>query len=140
MHVALSNPELILFWNSSALDSDGENELVDALLGEVDELLGCIDREPLVEDLVPWHADILMSGARVEDRRVYRLTPRSDGELSARDLVRFDGTTLTLSSGNTTIAFEHATLHDPPTPASELGVWVLQWDSAPVPDVDIAPL
>lgn len=83
-HVALTGPDVFLYWNpiprgrnarpEYAAD-DKQDRLVSECLSQLDKLVGGADRRTLVGSLADWGGDFVLTGMQAEGRTVWRFTP-----------------------------------------------------------------
>ncbi len=112
LHIALTGIEDFLYWNPLSVDppaSDADNRLVDRTLKELDRLLGVQDRRTLVERLVGWGDDWVLTGMRVNGTRiVWRFTPRLNPGQAAESVLisaepavfRVNGSSIAVEGGS----------------------------------------
>jgi hypothetical protein len=101
-HLALAGCDTYLFWNPHPWRQDQDPEslstakdeyLLDELLADLNVRLKGEVREPLSKDAIPWDAPVLVTGLRVDDRVIWRLTV-AEGVTEVKALV--DGQPLTI--------------------------------------------
>ncbi|MSP25630.1 MAG: hypothetical protein EXR75_10775 [Myxococcales bacterium] len=142
-HTALTGATRFAHWNVSELQADpgqaaavvaSDTAAARATLEELNAVLGCSDRATLLEGLAPWGEMWLVTGMRIEDHEIYRVTPDLDGPDAP-------GLALTITSkepatfvlGGRTLTFPQGRVHEPALPASQAGVWIVQPTGAPKP-------
>lgn len=134
LHVAMTNPDVLLLWNPypwkpkldpSMYNSNKQDQLVGRLVGEFNQLVGYADREPVSTKLAAWHALYLLSGMTVGDQTIWRFTPRLDlttNEKVSATLVSKHP--LTFRVGDKTLVFPNGTLKETGDDAP-LGFWIV---------------
>ena len=134
-------------------DPDGlavnEHQKLDQVLGELDAMMGCAHRMASIYDLSDWDAPYALTGMRVEGRRLWRFTPEVKVEkletetsysYQAADFVTSTVPPIlemVIGDETTTITFPEGEIYLPSNPNSELGMWILQWSTSPVPTIDV---
>lgn len=121
-HAALSGADAILWWKAG-FETQPENTAEMAkLVTEVNALIGYTGRETLSFDNPHWDDGYVLTGMEANGKRVYRFTP--DPHLSMTILS--NSGTVRIKIGDKTVEIPNASIYTPSSPASSLGLWIVQ--------------
>lgn len=138
LHAGLCGADAFLLWNPDAWKKDQKPEdynspeqieLVSRCLLELDSL-ACAKsdkvqtRRTLVTKLAEWYGDYVLTGMRVGDRNVWRLTPRIKREVSVESVMASTDPPR-FRIGASEISFESGRIHVPKNPVSDRGIWIV---------------
>ena len=137
-HAGLCGADAFLLWNPDAWKKDQkpENynspeqiELVSRCLLELDRLVGAQPgdsktRHTLVKSLAEWYGDFVLTGMRVGDQDVWRLTPRIKLDAPVESIIaEFNPPRFRI--GTSEISFSSGEVHIPQMPVSDRGIWII---------------
>lgn len=135
LHVAMTNPDVILLWNPhqwkagqnpATCSDNAQDQLVGRLLAQFNELAGFAERRTLVTELSDWYGSFVLSGMTLNGRSVWRLTPELDltvGEKADMTLVSTEP--LTFSVKGRTVTFRNGRMVKAGNTDAPLGFWII---------------
>jgi len=134
MHVLLTGPKLLLYFNAPSYSSTGDNQILQNILNEFDSIAGYKGKKTLVKQEASWGADYVLTGMSVNGQRVWRFTPDlpQSGNASSTIVQKGNGQVV-VKTAKTKITFPKGTLYTPSNPVSTKGLWILQPDGATTP-------
>ncbi len=138
LHAGLCGADAFLLWNPDAWKKDQKPEdynspeqieLVSRCLLELDSLVGARSngdktRQTLVKQLAEWYGDYVLTGMRVGDQNVWRLTPRIKPEAPVESVI-VEANPPRFRIGISEIAFPSGTIHASAEPVSDRGIWIV---------------
>jgi hypothetical protein len=87
LHLALAGATTFLFWNPhpwqptqdpETLSTDRDERLFDAILGELEQRLPGVERQPLTVEAMPWNTRVIATALRTGERVTWRFTVPPD--------------------------------------------------------------
>lgn len=140
LHVLLLRTEYVLYWNpkegppSDATDAD--DEAVAKSIDEYNKLVGYSSKQIRTTTLTDWKADYVLSGALSMGRKVWRFTPNTDDSSSAQSkIVSETPQGVVVQTAQARITFTDGRIHRPANPVSSRGLWIIQPQNAPDPNI-----
>ena len=153
VHTQLTGAEYVLYWNPknsypggalNSIDYSSDSLLLSNTIKEADLLTGFEDKQTLVNEMVSWADDYVLSGMRAGGRDVWRFTPNLDSGSGmptlSSTLIDANSTGVFLQTTQKKISFFNGTLVDNHVvanyqPVSLKGYWIVQPTGAPAPIV-----
>ncbi len=149
LHALLSGVDDINFWNPNGSTFTGINgvcvlpetddQILNGILAEFNSILGYSDRRTLRSAPIDWYSDYVLSGMEAGGRRYYRFTPgQHPGIPGTQAPLTLAGTIvstspLTLVTPQARIVFHGGQIWSPAQAVSDLGIWIQQSLSDPLP-------
>ena len=152
LHAGLCGADNFLLWNPDAwrknqkpedFNTPEQIELVSRCLLELDSVVGGVStaddsvavtsvseparkstRRTLIERLAEWYGDYVLTGMRVGDRDVWRLTPRIKLDAPVESVI-VEPSPPRFRIGTSEISFPKGEIHTPQSPVSDRGIWVI---------------
>jgi hypothetical protein len=138
IHAVLSGASYVLYWNPPNQGDNGPNddEIMSAVLTELNSVVGYSDRQTVVTGLSSWTSNNLVSTTYANGQKVSRLThaqlssgaPTLPTCTSAKSLL-----TCTYSDDGSAVHFPSGTVYSSPLSSSTYGIWVIQLGTASNP-------
>ena len=138
-HNALAGGTRIAHWNVAFDLNDAALVASDIAaarqaLEELNALAACADRATLIDGLAAWDAPFIVSGLRLEDHELWRVTPNLDGPTApAIEATLVSKDPASFAVGERSVTFTAGRVYEPASPASKAGFWVVQPKGAPKP-------
>ncbi len=132
LHVGMLAPERLLYWNNSDTVTAEADEALDNVLQALNRLASCADRESLDTGLADWFAPHLVSGVRVGDAHLWRVTAvEFEGEDAT---VERRGLDIVVRAADTAYVFP--TAWESAETGFEAGLWIVQDAGAAAPFIE----
>lgn len=121
-HAVLSGAQSLLWWKVG-FDPQPENTAhINALMQEVNALVGYSDRRTLSFNDAGWNDGYVMTGMEANGQRVYRFTP---DPLKPMTILSSTGT-VRIQIGDQIVEVPNASIYTPASTQSSLGLWIVQ--------------
>jgi hypothetical protein len=121
-HAVLSGADTLAWWKQGFDTQPANTQLVSKLTDEVSALVGFSDRKTISFNDPGWNDGYVITGMEANGRRVYRLTP----DPSVSMTVLSSSGTVRVKIGDKVIEVPNASIYTPTSPASTLGIWIIQ--------------
>jgi len=136
LHVLLTGPKLLLYFNSSNFTASGDDKYLDSTLKEFDSIAGYKDKKTLVNKEAWWGDDYVLTGMDAGGKKVWRFTPDVDLSVNASStIVQKDGPVI-VKTAKTKITFPQGSIYTPSNPVSTKGIWITQPEGAQAPIIE----
>jgi len=131
-HAALCNPAHFLVWSAFRWRADQEATdwcttedlaVIDAVLGQLNGLVGRGERSTLVKALSGWYDPFILTGMNAGERSLWRFTPDPTAVKDSASSIR-SREPLVFSCGQSTIAIPGGKIVEPAVPLSAAGFWI----------------
>mgnify|MGYP001620159119 FL=1 len=118
LHVLLSGADDLLYYNGPGTDVI----ILDNVIEEFNTIAGFADRKSLVNNLVGWGDNYVLTGMQSGGRNIYRFTPNE----AANFRVVGDKKGVTFISGNIKVFIKEGKIFEPKNKVSSVGYWIVQ--------------
>lgn len=122
-HAALTGNRTFLFNNQGATPAD--EQLLNATLVEIDQLLGSDSYQSSVDGLLDWNRNFVLSSAEQGDKTIWRFTPTIPVEDSISEMI-VSREPAQLKIGETLLTFPNSKIIDVENTSSAAGLWIVQ--------------
>lgn len=139
IHLAMSDPDVILFWNpytagETPPSNDANDTLLSNILLETDQFIGYENRDPITynfeqySDEEWWMSDYVLSGMKAADKKIWRFTP----DISTPYTLLAQENPVIIETQLYRITFPEGSIE--PNNVSTIGYWIIQ------PEIALDPI
>ncbi|HKJ46727.1 MAG TPA: hypothetical protein VJ991_12930 [Balneolales bacterium] len=136
LHVLLTGPKHVLFFNDPEFAKTGDNKILDETIKEFDSIAGYKDKKTLVNKEAWWGDDYVLTGMDAGGNKVWRFTPDLDLSSNASSTIVQKSGPVIVQTAKTKITFPQGSIYTPSNSVSTKGIWITQPDGAQAPIIE----